>query len=146
MRKRGSRRMGMKTIGCKALMIMVAASLILIWTPHPSAQPDNITLDNSKVSGRKTRPAVPFPHNRHAEVGLSCKDCHHLYKDGKNVLEEGALEEGKEGIRCSACHRPNSRFNLEQAFHDQCIGCHRKALKENKKTGPRFCGGCHIKK
>jgi len=136
----------MKTIGCKALMITVAAFLILIWTPHLSAQPDKIVLDNSKVLAIKTRPAVTFPHNRHAEAGFSCKDCHHLYKDGKNVLDEGTLEEGKEAIRCSACHHSNSRLSLEQAFHDQCIGCHRKALRENKKTGPHFCGGCHVKK
>jgi hypothetical protein len=138
--------MGMRrTTGCKALMIAVAAVLIFIWTPHLPAQPDKIVLDNAKVWGGRTRPAVTFPHNRHAEAGLSCKDCHHIYKDGENVLEEGALEEGKEGIHCSACHHPNSRLNLEQAFHDQCIGCHRKDLKENKKTGPRFCGGCHVK-
>ncbi len=135
----------MKTISRKALTIMVAAGLILIWTPPLPAQPDKVVLDNSKASGGRTRPAVTFPHNRHAEAELSCKDCHHLYKDGKNVLDESALEEGKEGIRCSACHRPNSRFNLEQAFHDQCIGCHRKGQKENKKAGPRFCGGCHIR-
>jgi hypothetical protein len=138
--------MGMKMIGRKALMITAAAVLVLIWMPQLSAQPDKIVLDNSKVLGGKTRTAVSFPHNRHAEAGLSCKDCHHIYKDGKNVLDEGALEEGKEGIRCSACHRPDSRLNLEQAFHDQCIGCHKKHPKENKKTGPRFCGGCHAKK
>jgi hypothetical protein len=138
--------MGMKTIGYKAMMIMAAAVLAFIWTPRLSAQPDKVVLDNSQVSGKRTRPAVPFPHNRHAEAGLSCKDCHHLYKDGKNVLDEGSLEEGKEGIRCSACHRPNSRVKLERAFHDQCIGCHRRVLKENKKTGPFFCGGCHVKK
>ena len=139
------RRNGMKMIGCR-ILVMTAATLLILTASPLRAQPDKIVLDNSKVLGKRSRPAVTFPHNRHAEAGLSCKDCHHLYKDGKNVLEEGALEEGKEGIRCSACHRPNSRFNLEQAFHDQCIGCHRKALKENKKTGPRFCGGCHAKK
>ena len=136
----------MKTIDRKALMITVAAVLILIWMPQLPAQPDKIVLDNSKALGGKTRPAVTFPHNRHAEAGLSCKDCHHIYKDGKNVLDEDTLEEGKEGIRCSACHRPDFRLNLEQAFHDQCIGCHRKDVKGDKKTGPRFCGGCHIQK
>jgi len=136
----------MKTMGCKAWMILGAVVLAFIWTPRLPAQPDKIVLDNSKVSGKKTRPAVSFPHNRHAEAGISCKDCHHLYQDGKNILEEGSLEEGKEGIRCSACHGPNSRSNLERAFHDQCIGCHRRVLKKDKKTGPLFCGGCHVKK
>ncbi len=135
----------MKTIGCKALMITAVAVLVFVWTPHLSAQPEKVVLDNSKVSGKRTRPAVDFPHNRHAEAGISCKDCHHLYKDEKNVLDEGSLEEGKEGIRCSACHGSKSRVKLERAFHDQCIGCHRKFQKENKKTGPLFCGGCHVK-
>lgn len=146
MRKEGhSRRRGSKTIGCKALLITVAAVLIFIWTSPLPAQPDKIVLGRSNIPGGKTRPEVTFPHNRHAEAGLSCKDCHHVYKDGKNVLDEGTLEAGKEGIRCSACHRQKSGLNLEQAFHNQCIGCHRKYWKEKKKTGPHFCGGCHVK-
>ncbi|HVP80841.1 MAG TPA: cytochrome c3 family protein [Thermodesulfobacteriota bacterium] len=136
----------MKTTGCKAMLITVAAVLISTWAPSLYAQPDKVILDLSNIPGGKTRPAVTFPHNRHVEAGPSCKDCHHLFKDGKNVLDEGTLEEGKEGIRCSACHGPKSRLNLEQAFHNQCIGCHRKLWKENKKTGPRFCGKCHVKK
>jgi len=135
----------MKTTGGKALLITLAAALILVWAWYLLAQPDKIVLGRSNVPGEKTRPAVTFPHNRHVEAGLSCKDCHHVYKNGKNVLDEGTLEEGKEGIRCSACHGPKSRLNLEQAFHDECIGCHRKDWKEKKKTGPRFCGECHVR-
>jgi c(7)-type cytochrome triheme protein len=136
----------MKTTGRKALLVTLAAALILVWTSYLLAQPDKIVLGRSNVPGGKTRPAVTFSHNRHVEAGLSCKDCHHVYKNGKNVLDEGTLEEGKEGIRCSACHGPKSRLNLEQAFHDECIGCHRKDWKEKKKTGPLFCGECHVKK
>jgi c(7)-type cytochrome triheme protein len=136
----------MKTTGCKARLITVAVVLVLVWTSHLLAQPDKIVLGRSNIPAERTRPAVTFPHNRHVEAGLSCKDCHHVYKDGKNVLDEGALEEGKGGVRCSACHSSNSRLNLEQAFHDQCIGCHQKYWKEGKKTGPRFCGECHVKK
>jgi hypothetical protein len=135
----------MKTIGCRVLMITVAALLILTGSPL-RAQPDKIVLDNSKVLGGKTRPAVTFPHNRHAEAGLSCKDCHHIYENGENVLDESKLEEGNQGIRCSACHSPKLRLNLEKAFHNQCMGCHAKYLKKNKKTGPQYCGECHVKK
>lgn len=134
----------MKTIGCRVLVITVAALLVLTGSPL-RAQPDKIVLDHSNVLGGKTRPAVTFPHNRHIEGGLSCKDCHHIYENGKNVLDEGKLEEGNLGIRCSACHGPKFRLNLEQAFHNQCMGCHMKYLKENKKTGPRFCGECHVR-
>jgi hypothetical protein len=126
-------------------MIAVAALMILSNSPL-RAQPDKMVLDRSKASGEKQRPAVTFPHNRHAEMGLSCKDCHHLYENGKNVLDESKLEEGNKDIRCSACHGSKSRLNPEKAFHKQCIGCHTKYQKEKKKTGPRYCGGCHIKK
>jgi hypothetical protein len=26
------------------------------------------------------------------------------------------------------------------------MGCHTRTQKEKKKTGPRFCGECHVKK
>ena len=54
----------------------------------------------------RERPPVPFPHGRHMEEGLSCKDCHHRYEQGKNVLDESDLEPGKPGIRCQECHGP----------------------------------------
>jgi len=135
----------MKTKCCRVLMIMVAAFLALTGSPL-RAQPDKIILDNSKVSRGKTRPAVTLPHNKHVESGLSCKDCHHIYENGKNTLDESKLEEGNQDIRCSACHGPKSRLNLEKASHNQCMGCHTRYQKEKKKTGPRFCGECHVKK
>jgi hypothetical protein len=134
----------MKWIGRRLLMTMVAALLVLSSSPL-GAQPDKMVLDGLKGSGEKQRPAVTFPHNRHVETGLSCKDCHHIYKNGENILDESKLEEGNKDIRCSACHGPKSQLNLEKAFHNQCIGCHKKYQKEGKKTGPRYCGGCHVR-
>jgi len=132
----------MKTIGWRVLMIAATAFPILAGSPL-QAQPDKIVFDQ----GGKTRPAVIFPHNRHIEAGLSCKDCHHIYEKGKNVLEEGTLlEEGNQGIRCSVCHGSKSRPDLKQAFHNQCLGCHKTYLKKNEKTGSRYCGGCHVRK
>jgi hypothetical protein len=26
------------------------------------------------------------------------------------------------------------------------MGCHRKYQTERKKTGPQYCGGCHVRK
>ena len=133
-KRRAQKEKSMKTIGCKVLMITVALLLVLNGSPL-RAQPDKIVLEGT------TRPAVTLPHNRHVEAGLSCKDCHHVYENGKNIVDESKLEEGNKDIRCSACHGAKSRLDLQQAFHDQCIGCHAK-----KKAGPRFCGGCHMRK
>lgn len=124
---------------CRIMMITIAVLLVLSGSSL-KAQPEKIVLEG------KTRPAVTLPHNRHVEAELSCKDCHHVYENGKNVLDESKLEEGNQGIRCSACHNSKVRIDLEQAFHDQCIGCHKRLQKEKKKTGPRFCGQCHVKK
>jgi hypothetical protein len=135
----------MKWTGRRLLVTMVAALLVLSSSPL-RAQQDKMVLDSSKASGKKQRPAVTFAHNRHVEVGLSCKDCHHIYENGKNVLDESKLEEGNKDIHCSACHGPKARRHLKDAFHDQCIGCHTTYQKEKKKTGPRYCGGCHVKK
>jgi len=129
----------MKTIGCRVLMITVALLVVFAGSPL-RAQPDKIVLEG------KTRPAVMLPHNRHVEAGLSCKDCHHIYENGKNILDESKLEGGNKDIRCIACHGPKSRLNPEEAFHSQCAGCHRKYQIEKKKTGPRYCGGCHVRK
>ena len=120
---------------------MITVALLLVLTGSSlRAQPEKIVLEG------KTRPAVTLPHNRHAEAGLSCKDCHHIYENGENVLDESKLEEGDESIRCLACHGPKFRPNLEQAFHNQCMGCHTRYQKEKKKTGPRYCGECHVRK
>lgn len=129
----------------RTLMILVATMIALTGSVL-RAQPDKIILDSSKTSDKKGRPVVTFPHNRHIEVGLGCKDCHHIYENGENVLDESKLEAGNQDIRCSTCHGSKLRPNLQQAFHDQCMGCHMKYQKEKKKTGPRFCGECHVKK
>jgi c(7)-type cytochrome triheme protein len=131
--------------GYRVLLIAVTALLVFIVSPL-YAQPDKMVFDPLKIFGKSKRPSVMFSHNHHVEGGLSCKDCHHIYENGKNVLDETKLEEGNQGIRCSACHGPKFRIDLEQAFHDQCIGCHRKFQKERKKTGPRFCGECHVRR
>jgi len=138
-KRRSLKEKSMKMNGCRFLMITVAFLLVSAGSPL-WAQPDKIVLEG------KTRPAVTLPHNRHVEAGLSCKDCHHIYENGKNILDEGKLEEGNKDARCFTCHSPKSRLNLEQAFHKQCIGCHGKYQKEKKKTGPPYCGGCHLRK
>jgi formate-dependent nitrite reductase cytochrome c552 subunit len=124
----------MKGRGIKILTLTVAVIFVLTGAVL-MAQQENMTLNSSDVFKKKERPAAIFPHGKHIEAGLECTDCHH-------VVDQGQLEEGNPDIRCSACHASD----LQQAFHDQCIGCHIKLQKEKKKTGPRYCGECHIRK
>jgi c(7)-type cytochrome triheme protein len=124
-------------------VLITMAILVAFIIPWVKAQPDKIKLDHVVAFGKKQRPPVLFPHNQHIETGLSCKDCHHRYEKGKNVLEDSELEEGKPGIKCSECHGPKTRPKLREAFHRQCMDCHNKMKKTGKKTGPRLCGECH---
>ena len=124
----------------------IAMACILITGVSLIAQSDSMLLDSSGGLRGKKRPPVNFPHNLHVEKGINCKDCHHLYEKGENVLDESKLEEGNKEILCAACHGPKSRLNLERAYHGQCIGCHKKPIKDQKKIPPRYCGGCHVRK
>jgi hypothetical protein len=129
----------------RLLISLMVAALFLSFGHVLWAQPDTITLQSSSFPKRE-RPPVLFPHHRHMEGDLSCKECHHRYEQGKNVLDEGELEAGKPRIRCQECHGPKARLDLQTAFHKQCLDCHRTNRKEGKKTGPIFCGACHVKR
>jgi hypothetical protein len=87
------------------------------------------------------RPAAFFPHDDHMEV-LDCMSCHHRFEDGKNVATEDELD-GSDEMRCRHCHDENASVNSREAFHRQCIGCHRAFDKEGKTAGPETCGECH---
>ncbi len=85
---------------------------------------------------------VKFTHEKHVkEYKIKCNDCHHVYKDGKNIWKEGA-----EVAKCSSCHTSPTKnegktLSLKNAFHKNCQGCHKK-----EKKGPRKCNECHPKK
>ncbi|MFH1115947.1 MAG: cytochrome c3 family protein [Pseudomonadota bacterium] len=101
----------------------------------------DITIDSKVYETRKKTPVV-FPHAKHKE--LKCIQCHHEYKDGKNVWQEG-----QEVKKCSACHKAKDEgkmVKLEKAYHTQCVNCHKALKKEKKKAGPTACTKCHPKK
>ncbi|MDY6934828.1 MAG: cytochrome c3 family protein [Spirochaetota bacterium] len=130
------------------LTIFFIISIVALCISIITAQPEMIILKNSDVFKGKQRSAVEFPHGIHMEGDLGCIDCHHQYQNGKNILDEDELEEGNPKIKCANCHTGNSgsNYNLMEAFHKQCLGCHRSLFKAGKKTGPRLCGECHPKK
>lgn len=99
------------------------------------ARSDLIFIDSMKQYGNLERPVVPFPHDIHTEA---------LKKQDKD---------------CSACHlQDNNRMSLKfkhtaemnkkdkmDLFHSACIGCHNDTAAARLTTGPRECGGCHLK-
>ncbi len=107
------------------------------------------------------RSAVEFPHAIHFDY--NCKTCHHTW-DGESPL-----------LSCmaSSCHDLTQNPAKEEraadpelalryykeAYHSQCIGCHKEIKKQNKaledsysltsetiqSSGPSGCTECHPK-
>jgi len=78
-----------------------------------------------KLTGQKN---AVFDHGAHAKAAESCQKCHH--KDAA----------GKES-KCTNCHTAtgvNGAVPGKDAFHKQCIGCHKA-----KDQGPKTCPACH---
>jgi hypothetical protein len=112
----------------------------------PADVPDEIMISNEGYKTDKKGP-VKLTHKKHAaEYGAQCTDCHHVYKDGKNVLKKGDPIQ-----KCGECHSPLKKegkvLKLNLAYHKNCKGCHKKAFEEGKKEAPfKKCSGCHEKK
>ena len=116
--------------------------------------PDTVTIANEGYKKDK-KPPVPLSHKAHStdkKYGpVQCADCHHVYKDGKNVWKEGDHVD-----KCSKCHNAIKKgkgdYYLKKAFHNNCQKCHKKLAKEAKKEGKtsnapfKKCKGCHVKK
>ncbi len=105
-------------------------------------RPSFILLSNPKVFGALSRPPVRFTHGDHMNIqGVTCLTCHHVFKDGKNILDVSQLTVGNPALLCASCH--TSPRDLEASFHELCITCHDTAKAQGKVTGPRTCGDCH---
>jgi hypothetical protein len=108
--------------------------------------PDEILIEN-KIYKTDRKGPVRFSHLEHAEGYVeACEACHHEYKDGQNVWQEGQPVK-----KCSACHDPLKRQGnarkLNIAFHKNCKGCHQKLAREGGTDAPyRQCTDCHAKR
>ena len=85
---------------CIRVLMITLATVIALTGSVLMAQEDQMILDSSKASQKKGRPVVTFPHNQHIGAVSDCKACHHVYQNGKNVLDESQLGAGNPDIRC----------------------------------------------
>ena len=108
--------------------------------------PDEISIKSDAFTKYK-KGAVKFSHGKHhTDYKIACTECHHVYKEGKNVYKEGDPVQ-----KCSACHDAlKSKGKVKKlmlAYHKNCQGCHKQLAKAGKKTGPtKKCNNCHEKK
>lgn len=115
---------------------------LMLFSPLVWADEAPLILDNPEAFPKNQRQAVTFPHETHMQM-VDCLSCHHDYVDGKNTLGAEMLEETDPAIRCASCHAGNTVVNLKDAFHQQCLGCHRQMRKSGEATAPELCGECH---
>lgn len=89
---------------------------------------------------------VKFMMREHAiRMGNDCAKCHH-----KTPAEVPPGLKGLrpiETMRCESCHQwasiinsSDERLSLKAAYHQRCIGCHKKKRSDK---APVYCAGCH---
>ena len=106
--------------------------------------PDEFNIKSDVFEKRKYKP-TKLTHKKHnVDYKIACMECHHVYKEGKNIYKEGDPVQ-----KCSECHdvkkSEGKKKKLMLAFHKNCQGCHRELKKAEKKTGPVKCNKCHEK-
>lgn len=107
------------------------------------------------------RASVTFPHNTH--FGFACKTCHHTWKAQepvKSCVTSGCHDLQETPQKKDAAQDGKSDISYyKNAFHGQCIGCHKKIKAQNDSlvksgkilkdqlppTGPTGCIQCHPK-
>jgi hypothetical protein len=133
------------------LSVIIVCLLFLIVGTLTAAEkqtvPEDIIIENEGYKSKRKGP-VPFSHQDHFEsYDVACTECHHEYKDGKNVWQEGHPVK-----KCHECHSPlkseGKVKKLKLAFHKNCKNCHKDLAKEGiTKDAPyKKCGDCHQKK
>ncbi|MBW1981720.1 MAG: cytochrome c3 family protein [Deltaproteobacteria bacterium] len=150
--------MGRKTLIVLAIAAFLSGAVFLSLSGAADAPkvPDVISL-KSTLWTTHTKSAVEFHHKNHIEkYKIACTECHHHYEGGKNVWKEGDPVK-----KCQDCHNEptvkgemklppdKKKLNLKLAFHNNCIGCHKKLKKEDRKKYakiPTTCAKCHPKK
>ena len=130
------------------IMVVFAGMLFLTVGALTAADvSDEVTIENEGYKKDKKGP-VKLTHKKHSEdYKVACTDCHHDYKDGKNVWKDTDPVK-----KCSECHDPvkkqGNAKKLQLAYHANCKNCHKDLVaKDSSKKAPfKKCTECHEKK
>lgn len=101
--------------------------------------------------GKSKKPPAVFPHKAHQDH-ITCSECHHDIKDGKQV----PYKEGQEIKKCVSCHNKevlpgikkgkNKLDTFKGAAHENCVTCHKSVAKQDPdKKKLKSCKNCHQK-
>jgi hypothetical protein len=123
------------------VLMLVAVVFVTVGVLTAADIPKVIMLEEAK----EKKGPVKFDHEKHeANLKIACTECHHVYKDGKNVWKQGDPVQ-----KCSACHdlkeKKGNADKLQNAFHKNCKDCHKKEVEAGKVKNAPFkkCNDCH---
>jgi hypothetical protein len=130
--------------GFLALTLVLFAGLMFLSVGVLTAAdaPDMVTIENKYKDDKKG--PVKLTHKKHSvDYKVACTECHHEYKDGKNVWNDKMPVK-----KCSSCHDPDKKQGnadkLQLSYHKNCQTCH-KELK-GKEAPWKKCADCHAEK
>jgi len=130
--------------GFLALILMFVAGLMFLSVGVLTAAnvADEFMIQNKYKDDKKG--PVKMTHKKHAEdYKIACTDCHHEYKDGKNVWNDKMPVK-----KCSECHDPEKKQGnadkLQLAYHKNCQTCHKESKGKNAPW--KKCADCHEEK
>lgn len=103
----------------KTAIMVLCAFVLAVFASVAMAAPKDVYEFTAKDK-------VTFNHKTHQGM-TACNKCHHGQDAGK---ETGCLK----------CHSKSAAKSNKDAFHKNCIGCHKEGGK-----GPTKCGECHKK-
>jgi hypothetical protein len=140
------------------MVVLTAFFFLIVGSLTAADAPEKITM-NSTVYKKHTKGLVEFSHKKHAErKDVACTECHHVYKDGKNVWKQGDAVQ-----KCEACHseakqakddktKMSKKEKIQKyhydAIHTNCKNCHKKMIDKTSDMGKSLnkCTGCHPSK
>ena len=103
-----------------------------------------IAIYNQSFREHKKVPVI-LSHKKHfTEHNILCTECHHDYKDGKNVWVKTDPVKS-----CDTCHDPEQDKEevkkLQTAYHTNCKNCHKELVESGKSEDAPYksCSGCH---
>lgn len=95
---------------------------------------DVLTIDVLKVFGPLELPPVYFQHDAHTDA---------LEKQKKDCLACHPADQEKVSLKFKRL-KDNSRQEVMDIYHQQCLACHREILATGEKAGPLACRDCHL--
>lgn len=132
---------------CAAFLSLIAAPVLFAadapGDDYVISAPEGMKVKEKDGKPGKLQKAVPFSHSKHATV--ECKECHHTMEADGGAIKKCTDAGCHDSLEFRDKENAKDIKLVENAFHTQCIECHKALKKEQKPTGPTACGKCHTK-